>query len=51
MLTNHMRMHSIKYTHVYVIVERDALQGSSSNNILVGSDGLLFVSPCVTQVK
>jgi len=34
-----------------MIVERDAHQGSWSNNILVGSDGLLFGSPCVTQVK
>jgi hypothetical protein len=43
MLTNHMVMQSIKLTCVHVIVERDAYQGSFSNNILVGS------AVCVTM--
>jgi hypothetical protein len=44
MLTDHVVMQSIKLTRVSVIVERNANQGSSSNNIPAGPVGLLFVS-------
>ena len=51
MLADHTGKHSIKLTRLYVTVERDSYKRSPSNNILVGSDRLLFVSLCVTQAR